>query len=421
MEQYDARTAEQPGGDTEVSRERPRRWRLVPPAITPLELADLGAGSVGQLRGDGRNRFRRDIESFLDAERSATYTSFRRALAGCFHEIAAAADDDACEVLIPAFCSSDFPEAIEGVGLEAVRYDIDPTTLALDTASLEAGLRREPCAVVAINVLGYGSPMAEFADRCAARDVYLVEALGYALGTEYEGEALGTFGDCSVLNFQQGKPIPVGGGMVVSQDSTLNFTDEGRPSIGANVGVLAGYTALSRPRPYYAYSKLKSLLDGVGSLDERATTHPESKFDVEYAPPFATISDFQGAIAHRVFGRLDEHRRQREATAEFYTEGLSACPRVEHLTPVPGLSNLQHVRFPLVADTEHLRDRIKDALVDAGVQATTLYDWPVIDPETFEGAGYLQRRIVTLPTHPYVDNRDRRLIVDTIRDTVATM
>jgi hypothetical protein len=110
------------------------------------------------------------VESFLDAENSATYTSFRRTLAGCFHELAANAEDDRREVLVPAFCSSDFPDAIEGVGLETVRYDVDPGTLAFDAASVEDGLRTDPLAVVAINVLGYGSPMADLADRCAVRE-----------------------------------------------------------------------------------------------------------------------------------------------------------------------------------------------------------------------------------------------------------
>ena len=395
----------------------PRQFRLVPPAITPLRAADIGAGCVGQLRGRGRDEFRRDVESFLDAESSATYTSFRRTLAGCFHELAA--DTDRTDVLIPAFCSSDFPDAIEGVGLEPVRYDIDPETLSLDLPAVTEALGQRPLAVVAVNVLGYSSPMAELAARCDAHDVPLVEALGYAFGTEYEGQRLGTFGDCAVLNFQQGKPIPVGGGMVVSQRPEHCFGDDMRPAAAPNVTALAGYTALGRPRPYYAYSRLRDALDDAGRLGERATTHPESKFDVAYDPPFATISNFQGAVAHRLFGRLADHRRRRARTAGRYADALRDCGGVSVLDPIPGLSKLQYVRLPLAAETEALRDRLVAALDGVGVQATTLYDWPVLDSETFPGAADLQRRILTLPTHPYVDEADRQLIVDTVRRVVA--
>lgn len=402
----------QPAGET-----RPRRFRLVPPAITPLRAADIGAGCTGQFRGRGRDQFRRDVEAFLNAECSATYTSFRRTLAGCFHELADGTDRT--EVLIPAFCSSDFPDAIEGVGLEPVRYDIDPETLSLDLSAVETALESRPLAVVAVNVLGYSSPMAELADRCDAHDVPLVEALGYAFGTEYEGKRLGTFGDCAVLNFQQGKPIPVGGGMVVGQRSSHRFSDDMRTKVSPNITALTGYAALARPRPYYAYSRLRDALDDAGQLGERATTHPESKFEVQYEPPFATISDFQGAVAHRLFGRLEENRRERTRAADGYADGFADCDGISLLTPVDGLSKVQYVRFPVAAETEMLRNQIVARLASVGVQATTLYDWPVLDPERFPGAATLQQRILTLPTHPYVDDRDRQLIVDTVRSVVT--
>jgi dTDP-4-amino-4,6-dideoxygalactose transaminase len=397
---------------------RYRRWRLVPPAVTPVTASDLRAGAIGHLRGTGRDRLCNSIETFHDAEGSATYTSFRRTLGACFQELTARADHDRRTVLIPAFCSSDFPDAIEGVGLEPVRYDIEPETLSLDVASLTDTLEREPLAVVAVNVLGYSSPMAEIASLAEDADAYLVEALGYALGATYENLRLGTFGDCAVLNFQQGKPIPVGGGMVVSQNPEFRFTDEDRPAIGPNAGTLAGYAALSRSRPYYGYRRLMSGLEAVG-VTGRVTTHPESKTAVTYAPPYSTISNFQGAIGRRIFDRLPEHRERRAATARYYADGLSDEPALDHVTPIEGLSGVQYVRYPIRLRTSALRDAVQSALRDAGVQATTLYDWPVLDADTFPGAARLQQTILTLPTHPYVDDRDRRLIVHTIRSAIA--
>lgn len=419
MERYETVSPEEDKPGRTHGRTKPRRWRLVPPAITPIESVDIAAGLFEHLRHRGRDRFRLDVKSFLNVEDAATYTSFRRTLAGCFHELADNAPAARSTVLVPAFCSSDYLDAIEGVGLEAVRYDVDPETFSLDSSSLGAKLGAETLAVVTINVLGYSSPMVDVQRRLADRDVFLVEALGYALGSAYEGRRLGTFGDCAVLNFQQGKPIPVGGGMVVSQNDSLRFGDDGRPAVGPNVGSLAGYAALSHPRPYYAYSRLSGVLEELGVSNAHVTTHPEPTFDVEYAPPFATISDFQGAIAHRVFERLERDRKQRARTADFYATAVSSIPGVSHPDPIDGLENHQHVRFPLLARTETLRDQIRDTLISAGIQATTLYDWPVLDPETYPGASELQQTIVTLPTHPYVDERDRQTVIEIVRDVVA--
>lgn len=396
------------------------RFRRLAPAVTPLGAGDLVSGLSGQRAGTGRDEFRDEIAAFLDATSTATYTSFRRALCACLLTLSAADDEGRTDVLVPAFCSADFPEAIEGAGLNAVRYDVDPASLALDPGAAAAKTDADTLALVSVNVLGYGSEMDRIASHCESNDVFLVEALGYAVGSAYDGDRLGTFGDCSVLNFQQGKPIPVGGGMVASRDPELEFDDDGREQVAPNVAALSGYAALGRPRPYYCYSRVKALLDRFGESTTRHSTHPESKFDVPYAPPFATMSDFQGAIGRRVFRRRDADRRRRERTANAYAAELADCPHVDRVRPVDGLTDHQHVRYPLLVDDPAVRDEIAAALDDLGVEASPLYDWPPIEPERFPGAARLQREILTLPTHPYVDADDRRRIARTVRRVAET-
>lgn len=411
-----------PGSDVHTARgDRGvgRRFRHLPSAVTPLGPADIAAGLAGQLSGTGRDEFRDDIGAFLGATGVGTYTSFRRALGACLSELDDETADDRTEVLIPAFCSSDFPDAIEGVGLDFSRYDVDPETMGLGTDTIGALPTDGTLAVVVVNVLGYGSPMDEIEAYCREHDLLLVEALGYALGTEYDGERLGTFGDCSVLNFQQGKPIPVGGGMVVSRDDRLGFADEGRPAVAPNPGVLSGYAAFGHPTLFYLYSRAADWLDRHRSGDTRFSTHPETKFGVAYDPPFGTISDFQGTIAGRVFDRLDDHRRQRAHTARVYATELADCPGIRHVRPVAGTSKHQHVRYPLLVESLERRDELKRRLSAASIGTAALYDWPPLDAEAFPGASRLQDEILTLPTHPYVDERDRQRVVRIVREVTA--
>ena len=406
-------------GGTRTDRNE-RRYRRIPPAITPIQAGDVLTGVRDHRSGVGREEFRNRIASFLDAEDTATYTSYRRALCACLLELAAHADDDRTDVHLPAFCSSDFVDAIEGAGLTPVRYDVDPETLAFDGDSLRSLSTENALAVVVVNALGYGSPMERLEEHCRETDTYLIETLGYALGSEYNGDRLGTFGDCSVINFQQGKPIPVGGGMVVSRTDAFEFTDAGRPAVSPNAGTLAGYGVFGRPRMYYLYSQAADWLTRIRGSSARYSTHPESKFDVPYEPPFATMSDFQGSVATRVFDRLETHRRQRERTASAYATRLADCPHVRHLRPVEGLSKHQYVRYPLVIDSAERRDQLVTALSDVGVETAALYDWPPIDGSTFPGAARLQDGIITLPTHPYVDETDRKLICRTTRDVLSS-
>lgn len=408
------------GGDESDERPAPgRRFRVVPPAITPVYASDVIEGVAGHLGGRGLEGFRTAVRDLLHARVAGTYTSYRRALGACLLELAGVADGDRTLVLVPAFCSADIPDAVEGVGFDVRRYDVDDETLAPDIASLESRPVEDALAAVVVNPLGFGSPMDDVVELCAERDAFVVETLGYALGTEYRGRRLGSFGDCAVLNFQQGKPIPVGGGMVVSRRPDVEFGDAGRPPVAPNVLALSGYAAFSRPRPYYLFKRLSGLLDARGAGTGRPTTHPESKDSVRYRRPFATMSDFQGAVGSRVLGRLDADRRARARTARFYDDAFEDCPGVRRFRSIDGLAKNQYVRYPLLVESTEHRDAARRRLLAAGIHATTLYDWPPIDAGRFPGAASVQRGILTLPTHPYVDARDRRNVVDVVRRTVA--
>lgn len=375
--------------------------RVVPSAVTPVSGPGLLSSVTAHAQGDGLSAFRERMLSYLDGDAAGTYTSFRRALAVCLREVAATTGGEA--VLVPSFCSSDYPAAIEGIGLEIRRYDVDPNTLGADLDSLAESLEPDVAAVVAVNVLGYSSEMETLSAICEAHDTPLIEALGYGLGATYCGKRLGTFGDCSVLNFQQGKPVPVGGGMVVTRQP-YHCTDEGRSPVEPNIATLTGYAALGRPGPYGLYQSAGKKLYRALS-DGQPSTHPEPKERVEYAPPFRTMSNFQGALALDIFTRRDEHRRHRAAVARWYDREFESVPGVELLEPVEGLGNHQYVRYPVLVDADQ-REEIVAALRGAGIQAGGLYDWPPIDAEEHPGGSTLQHRLLALPTHPYVTKRD---------------
>lgn len=394
----------------------PRRLRALPTAVTPITAGDLLAGVAEHARGRGREALRDAVRERLDGETAATYSSYRRALAAALRELDAATAPTRSTVLVPAFCSSDFAAAVNGVGLDVRRYDVSARTLAADLESLRSRLDDDALAVVAVNPLGYGSDVAGMRERCDDAGAFLVEALGYALGATYEDRPLGTYGDLSVLNFQQGKPIPVGGGMVLTRNPALSVSDADRPSARPNLGALSGYAALGRPRPFAVYRRARAALAPRG---EPASTHPDAKGEVAYDGPFRTMSNFQGAVACRVLNRLPETRRRRAANARYYREAFRAFEHADLIEPLAGVGDHQWVRYPLLVASNELRGEIRRTLEKEGVQTPLLYNWPKVRRREFPGARALQRRVLPLPTHPYVDERDRRRIVATVEDVAA--
>ncbi len=393
------------------------RVRTVPAAVTPVAISDMLAGVHSHYRDRGRKEFRTCILRYLNGRSAGTYTSFRRALADCL--LTLRSESDSKEVLIPSFCSSDYQKVITGIGLTPRRYDVDPQTLAADIDSLESQSFDDVLAVIAVNVLGYTSDMEQLETICTSRNVFLLEALGYGIGTEYEGRTLGTFGDCSILNFQQGKPIPVGGGMVVSQNPRLSFDDSGRVSVSPNIAALSGYLLFSHPSMYGIYRNGGERIAALITDGERPSTHPESKEDVTYVPPFKTISNFQGQIGCRVFDRLSAHRKRRAETANWYRKQLDGVDGISLLSPIAGVSNHPYVRFPLLVESERLRKQLHDELVGVGIQSSMMYDWPVIDGDRYPGGAKLQNHLLTIPTHPYVTKRDRRRVVQHLTNALS--
>lgn len=395
------------------------RFRLLAPAVTPVGYREILGAIRDHRSGVGRAEFCTALATMLDADAAATYTSYRRALSACFHQLDADHPDRE-RVLVPAYSSPDFAKAIEGVGLPVDRYDVDPNTLSMDTADLVDRINSNTLAVVAVSVLGFASPMDEIAGVCSDRNLPLVEAIGYGIGTTYRGRALGSFGDYTVVNFQEGKPIPVGGGMVLSTTATSSLSDTARTAAPPNVAEILGYATFAHPRAYRIYSAVVHLLERLGLGTDRITTHPGSKSDADYDGTFETMSNFQGAVGRRIFDRLDESRRARTRAAQFYQKELADSPPLDNVTAVEGLENHQHVRYPLLVDSTDLRDQIQRALRASGVQTSRLYDWPPVDASQFPGAASVQRRLLTLPTHPYTTEADRRRIVENIRSVIGT-
>jgi dTDP-4-amino-4,6-dideoxygalactose transaminase len=387
----------------------------LPGALTRVTAGDVAAGLAAHALGRGRTQFVDEIRAFLDADSAGTYSSYRRALGAALRALAAA-DASRRTVLLPAYCSSDFADAVDGVGLDVRRYDVDPETLAADVDSLRDAAGDDVLAVVAVNVLGYVSDMVALRAIADDADCFLLEALGYGLGASYDGRRLGTYGDVSVLNFQQGKPIPVGGGMAVSRHPDVTFSDVGRDAAPPNVAALAGYALVQNPRRYYAYSRLAAELDRNTDGHHHVTTHPDAKDGVAYDADatFPTMSNFQCAVARRVFARNRQERRERARNAAAYATAFGDVPQVRAIRPLQDVTDHQWVRFGLLVDSHERRNEIAYTLDAHGVGTSRLYDWPKIDADAFPGARALQRRILPLPTHHLVEDADRERIVDLV-------
>ena len=104
-------------------------------------------------------------------------------------------------------------------GATPVFADIDPRTLNLDPAAVEAAITERTKAIVAVDIFGYPCELDELRALADKHDLVLIDDSCEALGAEYKGAPVGSHGPSSVFAFYPNKQIATGEGGVVTTHS----------------------------------------------------------------------------------------------------------------------------------------------------------------------------------------------------------
>jgi perosamine synthetase len=102
-------------------------------------------------------------------------------------------------------------------GATPVFADIDPRTLNLSPAAVDAAITDRTRAVVAVDIYGYPCELDELQAVCDARGVALIQDACEALGARFKGRPVGSQGPPAVFAFYPNKQITTGeGGMITT-------------------------------------------------------------------------------------------------------------------------------------------------------------------------------------------------------------
>ena len=102
-------------------------------------------------------------------------------------------------------------------GATPVFADIDPKTLNLSPAAVEAAITERTRAVVAVDIYGYPCELDELRALCEAHGIALIDDACEALGARYKGAPVGSHGPSAVFAFYPNKQMTTGeGGMITT-------------------------------------------------------------------------------------------------------------------------------------------------------------------------------------------------------------
>ncbi|MBP8154644.1 MAG: DegT/DnrJ/EryC1/StrS family aminotransferase, partial [Nitrospira sp.] len=232
-------------------------------------------------------------------------------------------------------------------GFTPLMCEADPDTFGLDLNHLEDLLKRHDAhTVLLVQVLGVPHRMQELQSLKERYGFYLLEDACAAIGAEYGGKKVGTFGDMASFSFYFGHQMStIEGGMVSASEKHL-----------------ADLLLMLRS---HGWSKD---LDRT-SHEELVTQYQIDDFHspfVFYEPGFNLRStDLNAFIGIEQLHKLDGMTERRQANHKRYLQHLGG--RFYTQRPPAG-SKVASISFGLLADSTEQRRRIVRALVAEGVE-----------------------------------------------------
>ena len=388
-------------------------FRFVPPAGTPISVADL-LGSIGAalISADTLMQFKEAVRVRVGVRYCDFVSTGRAGLTLALLALKALDGGKRDEVVIPAYTCFSVPSSVIKAGLKVRLADVNPTTLDFVPSALEKLDGSRVLAVVATNLYGLPSDLPSITRLAHDRGIYVVDDAAQCLGGQVGGRPSGTWGDVGIYSFDKGKNVTsIDGGVLLTNSDQVaeaiarqvRMLPKCRMGESAShLAKLLVYAALLHPRAYWLPNSLPFL--GLGTTAYR-TDYPLAQYDSWMAP-----------VGHRLFARLDAITAQRRANADRLKQLLPWGPLLDPV--LPGLDAVPaYLRYPVLIDPDY-RDAVVAALKAHGIGASASYPTAIIDvPELSEqlrceeggtrGGQAVARRIVTLPTHGYVTARDQ--------------
>jgi perosamine synthetase len=246
------------------------------------------------------------------------------------------------EVVVPSMSFIATASVVGYVGARPVFADIDPATLNLTRATVEAVLTPRTKAVMIVHQAGLPADVASIQALCAPRGIAVLEDAACAIGADLDGRPIGSHSDLVVFSFHPRKIITTGeGGMVLVRSAEV----------------------AARLR------RLREHGMSMSAADRHAATGPVVEQYLERGFNYR-MTDIQAGIGLAQLAKLDEIIARRRYLAQRYQQLLDGIPGLQmHLDPAYGTSNYQSFWIALPDDFPLSRNELLERFTEDGVSA----------------------------------------------------
>ena len=323
----------------------------------PFALPEIGDEEIAEVidtlksgwvtTGPKARRFEQDFAAFLGAP-GIEAIAVNSATAGLHLALEALGIGPGDEVITTTHTFTATAEVVRYLGADVRLVDIDPATMNIDPAAIEAAITPRTKAILPVHYAGMAVDMDAVLAIARRHGLKVVEDAAHALPTTHGGRLVGTLdSDITVFSFYANKTITTGeGGMAVTRD----------PALAARMKVMR--------------------LHGINrDAFDRFTAKVPSWYYEIVAPGFKyNLTDIAAAMGIHQLKRAQGFQQKRAQLAALYDELLADLPLILPPRPAAGEVHSWHLYVLRLTDDAPIgRDALIEALYAAGIGCSVHY------------------------------------------------
>lgn len=299
-------------------------------------------------------------------------------------------------------------------GAKVVFADVDPRTFNIDPASIAEKITDRTRAIFLVHDGGHPCDIDPIMELARRHDLLILEDAARAVGAEYKGRKVGSFGDVATFSFHSIKNMTTlgeGGMLTTSRDD------------------YAEITPLLRSMGVKYFFEFKE--------DELPNDEMIRNFSFDAIEPAGVIprnsrmNETQAAVGRVQLRKLDRLNERRRAAAHYLSERLG---EIDEITPSYEAPNCKHVfhLYNILFDGSKFgataRDLIHLLVYEEGIQASTGLNMPNYLHQIYRVRGYqrglcpvaerVHAQSVGLPMYPRLTQDDLDTIVEAVKSAV---
>ena len=323
----------------------------------PFALPDIGDDEIAEVvdtlksgwitTGPKAKRFEQAFGEFL-GDPQIECIAVNSATAGLHLALEAIGLGPGDEVITTTHTFTATAEVVRYLGADVKLVDIDPATLNINIAAIEAAITPKTKAILPVHYAGLACDMLAILDIARRRGLRVIEDAAHALPTTLEKELIGTLGsDATVFSFYANKTMTTGeGGMLVTRNAEI----------------------AKRARIMRLHGMSRDAFD-------RFTSKVPSWYYEIVAPGFKyNLTDIAAALGLHQLKRVKVFQQRREAIAERYFDGLTDMPLVlPPKAPIGDIHSWHLFALRLSIDAGVGRDEFIEHMFSAGIGCSVHY------------------------------------------------